>query len=144
MMELYQQAASLFQALADPTRLELLQRIAPGECCASDLHTALGMSQPRIARHLKILVDAGLITARRDGRFVRYVVTRERAAGGVLLAALGILASNSGRGGEAPASRVSVQRTNRPAGTTPPPILSNEPIGVTEDPPRGVLEDFLL
>jgi len=142
----YLKAASLFQAMADPTRLELLRRIEPGECCASELHTALAMSQPRVARHLKILVDAGLLSARRDGRFVRYLLTGEPATRRVVLSALALLGSGPGDGNKTSALRVDPpgrptgrQGEAASAGSQPAP-----PPDPPEDPPRGTLEDFLL
>lgn len=145
----YLKTASLFQALADPTRLELLRRIEPGECCASELHTALGMSQPRIARHLKILVDAGLLSARRDGRFVRYLLTGEPATRGVVVGALALLGPDPRQDHETSAPRVDPlptrpSRAGRPGEVAPVGSPSAPPPEPPEDSPRGVIEDFLL
>jgi ArsR family transcriptional regulator len=61
------------KALGDPTRLELLRRIsAAGEICCKDLVTLFAVSQATVSHHLKILTDAGLVTARRDGQFTYY------------------------------------------------------------------------
>jgi ArsR family transcriptional regulator len=57
--------ARLLKALADPTRLRLVSMVAAhegGEACVCDLTEPLGLTQPTVSHHLKILVDAGLFT----------------------------------------------------------------------------------
>lgn len=58
------------RAAADPTRLRILAVLESGELTVSELVAILGQSQPRISRHLKILVDAGLLTRFREGSWV--------------------------------------------------------------------------
>jgi ArsR family transcriptional regulator len=61
------------KALGDPTRLELLRRIASAEeICCKDLVTLFPVSQATVSHHLKILVDAGLVAVRREGQFGWY------------------------------------------------------------------------
>lgn len=61
------------KALGDPTRLELLRRIAAaGEICCKDLVTLFPVSQATVSHHLKILADAGLVAVRREGQFGWY------------------------------------------------------------------------
>ena len=55
------------RALGEPTRLRVLALLSNGELSVSDLTDILGQSQPRISRHLKLLVDAGLIDRHREG-----------------------------------------------------------------------------
>ncbi|TPW13806.1 MAG: hypothetical protein FD129_1201, partial [bacterium] len=112
--------------------------------CASELHTALGMSQPRVARHLKILVDAGLVLARRDGRFVRYVLTRETAEGRVVQAARALLPANTSPAGKSEAPGEGPRRRTPPAEIPPAVRRSVEATDAAEEPPRDVMEDFLL
>ncbi len=58
------------KALSDPTRFELLQRIAAaGEINCRDLTTLFRVSQATVSHHLKILTDAGLVHTRREGQF---------------------------------------------------------------------------
>lgn len=66
--------AESFAALADPIRLRLLSFItsAPGEVCACDLVEPSGRSQPTVSHHMKILVDAGLVTREKRGLWVWY------------------------------------------------------------------------
>src|SRR5262245_25221215 len=55
------------KAAGEPTRLRLLAVLAEGELNVSDLTEVLGQSQPRISRHLKLLVEAGLVERIREG-----------------------------------------------------------------------------
>jgi ArsR family transcriptional regulator len=61
-----------FQALADGTRLRILGLLVAGEVCVCNLHESLGISQPKVSRHLAYLRRAGLVTARREGLWVHY------------------------------------------------------------------------
>ena len=61
-----------FRALADPTRLRLLNLIAGREICVCFFVEILGTSQPKISRHLAYLRRAGLVAARRDGKWMHY------------------------------------------------------------------------
>ena len=67
--------ALAFAALADPVRLRLLNLIATapnGEACACDLVDPVGKSQPTVSHHLKILVDAQLVTREKRGVWAWY------------------------------------------------------------------------
>ena len=65
--------ASVFKALADPTRVSIVNRLAATtEVCVCDLTTAFDLSQPTISHHLKLLRDAGLIEAERRGTWAYY------------------------------------------------------------------------
>src|SRR3954470_8542017 len=67
-------ATQLFHALSDPTRLSILQRLRFGERCVCDLTDALEAAQPRLSFHLKVLKTAGLVTDRREGRWMYYTL----------------------------------------------------------------------
>ena len=54
-------AVGVLKAVAEPTRLRILQLLAGGELHVKDLTRVLGQSQPRISRHLKLLAEAGLV-----------------------------------------------------------------------------------
>ncbi|MGD9619570.1 MAG: metalloregulator ArsR/SmtB family transcription factor [Mycolicibacterium sp.] len=65
------------KALADPVRLRLFSAVAGhagGEACVCDVSTGLEVSQPTISHHLKVLREAGLLTAQRRGSWVYYAV----------------------------------------------------------------------
>ena len=64
----------LFKALADRTRLRLLNLLAAGEVCVCFFVEVLGESQPKISRHLAYLRRAGVVAARREGKWMHYRV----------------------------------------------------------------------
>ena len=72
--------ARWFHALSDPTRLGIVMRLTGGERCVCDLTDALDAAQSRLSFHLKVLKDAGLISDRRDGRWIHYSLNREAIA----------------------------------------------------------------
>ncbi len=72
--------AHTFKALGDPTRVRLLSLIAAsdgGEACICDLTDPVGLSQPTVSHHMKLLVDAGLATREQRGRWAYYRVVPE-------------------------------------------------------------------
>jgi ArsR family transcriptional regulator len=75
-----ERATRLFHALSDQTRLSILQRLRFGERCVCDLTDALDAAQSRLSFHLKVLKDAGLVTDRREGRWMYYTVNAEALA----------------------------------------------------------------
>lgn len=73
--------AAAFKALADPARLRLLSLVAAaetGEACACDLVEPVGRSQPTVSHHLAMLVDAGLLTREKRGKWAWYRLVPER------------------------------------------------------------------
>ena len=62
----------LFKALADPTRLRLIKLLGDDEVCVCDCVESLKTNQPKVSRHLAYLKRAGLVTARRDGKWSHY------------------------------------------------------------------------
>jgi ArsR family transcriptional regulator len=75
--------AEVLRALADPARLRLVSLLAaePGrEACGCDLTQPLGLSQPTVSHHLKVLYEAGLLGRERRGRWVYYALREDRLA----------------------------------------------------------------
>jgi ArsR family transcriptional regulator len=73
--------AALLRAVAEPTRLRLLSLVAAhegGEACVCDLIDPVGLSQPTVSHHLKVLVDAGLLTRDKRGVWAYYKVVPGR------------------------------------------------------------------
>ena len=69
--------ARLLKALADPVRLRLVSMVAAhegGEACVCELTEPLGLTQPTISHHLKILVDAGIFTRDKRGVWAYYAL----------------------------------------------------------------------
>ena len=71
------EAARLFHALSDETRLEILERLGTGEQCVCDLMEALGAAQSRLSFHLKVLKEARLISDRPEGRWIYYSLNED-------------------------------------------------------------------
>ncbi|MCX8127093.1 MAG: metalloregulator ArsR/SmtB family transcription factor [Dehalococcoidia bacterium] len=67
----------IFKALSDETRLRILGVLLVRECCVCEVMQALEISQTRASRNLGILLDAGLLKQRRDGRWTLYRIDRE-------------------------------------------------------------------
>ena len=65
-------AARLFHAVSDETRVALIGMLRDGERCVCELQDALGAAQSRLSFHLKVLKDAGLVSDRKEGRWVYY------------------------------------------------------------------------
>ena len=57
----------VFKALADPTRLKILECIKGGEKCICEIIPYTGKSQPNVSQHLKVLKHAGIVEERKDG-----------------------------------------------------------------------------
>ena len=72
-----EQAQRWFHAMSDETRLQLLELLRDGEQCVCDLMGALDAAQSRLSFHLKTLKDAGLVTDRKQGRWVYYSLNPE-------------------------------------------------------------------
>lgn len=70
----------LFHALSDETRLAILDMLKGGERCVCDLQDELESAQSRLSFHLKVLRDAGLVTGRKEGRWMYYAVVAESIA----------------------------------------------------------------
>ena len=64
--------ALLFKALADPTRLRLINLIGDDEICVCFFVEVLKINQPKISRHLAYLKRAGVVAARREGKWMHY------------------------------------------------------------------------
>jgi ArsR family transcriptional regulator len=70
--------AKIFNALADPTRLEILEFLRTGERCVCEIIPHVGLIQPVVSRHLKILKDSGLVRDRKDSTKRLYSTTDPR------------------------------------------------------------------
>ena len=86
----------LFAALADPTRLRLLNLMDGQEVCVCYFVEILKQGQPKISRHLAYLRNAGIVSARRDGKWMHYSIEwpKDAAAVSILNAALASLKSD--------------------------------------------------
>ena len=69
---MYEQEALIFKALADETRLRILHLLTDEERCACRIQEVFGCSQPTISYHMRLLTEAGLVIARREGAMMCY------------------------------------------------------------------------
>lgn len=90
--------AQLFAALADPTRLRLLNLMSGREVCVCYFVAILRQGQPKISRHLAYLRNAGIVSARREGKWMHYSIRwpENSAAVSILNTVLQSLAANTG------------------------------------------------
>ncbi len=73
--------AKVLKALADPARLQLLSLVQAGaneEACVCDLTATMDLTQPTVSHHLKVLVDAGLLSRERRGTWAWFALVPER------------------------------------------------------------------
>lgn len=85
------EALEALSVLADPVRRQLLVHLADRDVCTcGDLVDELGVGQPTVSHHLKVLRGAGLVVGERCGRYVNYTVVPDRVRElGTMLVALG-------------------------------------------------------
>ena len=69
--------AIVFKALGDENRIRILKLLRSGEKCACKLLEELNISQPTLSHHMKILCDSGLITGRKEGKWMHYSICVE-------------------------------------------------------------------
>lgn len=75
-----EQLVRVMKALSDPGRVTILKLLGGRELCACEVMRALGLAQPTISRHMKVLMDAGLVTGRKKGSWVHYRVAVDPAS----------------------------------------------------------------
>jgi DNA-binding transcriptional ArsR family regulator len=73
-------AAELLRALASPLRIAIVMRLDSGEACVHELVDGLGVPQPLVSQHLRILRGAGVVVAHRRGREVAYSLADSHVA----------------------------------------------------------------
>ena len=105
-------ALDIFRALADASRLRILALVRTMELSVGELAQVLGQSQPRVSRHVKILIDAGLAERRKEGSWV-FVALGADALVGPVLAALD--AWGLGEEAAADVARLAAVRADRAA-----------------------------
>jgi ArsR family transcriptional regulator, arsenate/arsenite/antimonite-responsive transcriptional repressor len=71
---------SLGQAIADPTRVRIIGALRRGELCVCELVDALEISQSTLSGHLQVLRHTGMVTTRKEGRWIYYSLTDQKTA----------------------------------------------------------------
>jgi ArsR family transcriptional regulator, arsenate/arsenite/antimonite-responsive transcriptional repressor len=77
-MMTYEEYAVIFKALADESRLKIVEMLCGGELCACKILESFDITQPTLSYHMKTLCDSGIVESRRDGAWMRYTVNREK------------------------------------------------------------------
>lgn len=67
----------VFQALGDENRLRIIEVLQGGQRCVCDLQSSLDLGQSLLSHHLRVLREAGLVRARREGRWMHYTLSDE-------------------------------------------------------------------
>ena len=70
----YTDAALIYKAMSDETRLKIIDMLSCDELCACDILEEFAITQPTLSYHMKILTECGLVQARKDGAWTRYKV----------------------------------------------------------------------
>jgi len=68
----YNEDVNLFKAVADTNRLMIVDMLSCGELCACEILAKFNITQPTLSHHMKILCDCGLVTGRKDGKWIYY------------------------------------------------------------------------
>ena len=71
----FERQAQICKAFASPVRLQILDMVSRGECGAADLQKALKISKANLSQHMSILKSAGVISTRRDGKQMYYMLS---------------------------------------------------------------------
>ena len=77
--------AKIFKAFCDETRLMVLELLTSGEKCACVLLEEVNVQQPTLSHHMKILVDSGIVNARKEGKWMYYSINKRMGESAVLL-----------------------------------------------------------
>lgn len=67
--------ALIFKAFCDENRIRILKMLCTGEKCACKLLEELHITQPTLSHHMKILCDSGVVTGRKDGKWMHYAIS---------------------------------------------------------------------
>lgn len=73
-----EEKVDIFKALADKSRLSILDMLSCGEICACEIIKVLGLTQPTISHHMKILQKVGLVNGRKEGKWMHYSINKEK------------------------------------------------------------------
>ncbi len=71
-MSEYEKTAKIFKAFCDANRLKILEQLSSGEKCACKLLENMDIGHPTLSHHMKILCDAGIVTVRKQGKWMHY------------------------------------------------------------------------
>jgi len=81
----YLKIAQVFKAFCDETRIMVLSNLQDGEKCACVLLERVNVSQPTLSHHMKILVESGIVVARKEGKWMYYSISQKGSKNAVAL-----------------------------------------------------------
>lgn len=73
----YLAESGVFKALSEPTRLKILDMLSCGEMCACKMLDGLSITQPTLSHHMKVLIDCGLVSGRKDSTWMHYSIRKD-------------------------------------------------------------------
>ena len=76
-MNKYEENAKIFKAFCDENRLMILEMLQSGEKCACKILDAMSIVQSTLSHHMKILVESGIVSARKDGKWTYYSLSEK-------------------------------------------------------------------
>ena len=74
----YELTATIFKALGDPKRVQIMDILSCGEQCACDILAYFDFTQPTLSHHMKVLMQAGLVQSRKSGTWHYYSLNKEK------------------------------------------------------------------
>ena len=80
MEQIYLDTAKVLKAISDPKRLRIVDMLSCGELCACKILEAFHITQPTLSHDMKVLLEAGIVTDRREGKNIYYALQQERLA----------------------------------------------------------------
>lgn len=80
----YEETSKILKALADPNRLKIIDILSCGEECACEILEHFNFTQPTLSHHMKILMECGLVTSRKEGTWTKYTLDIANANRSVL------------------------------------------------------------
>ena len=80
-MTQYERNVGLFKALADPSRLMIVDMLSCGTLCACKILERFQITQPTLSHHMRILCGCGLVKGRKEGKWMHYSLAEKKAQG---------------------------------------------------------------
>ena len=74
----YTEYANVLKAIAEPTRLQIVDMLSCGELCACIILEKFHITQPTLSHHMKILCESGIVVPRKDGKWTHYSLSEQR------------------------------------------------------------------
>ena len=80
MEQIYLDTAKILKAISDPKRLRIVDMLSCGELCACKILEAFHITQPTLSHDMKVLIEAGIVKDRREGKNIFYALDQDRLA----------------------------------------------------------------